>query len=163
MIAELLTSAERVGLDLWLRGGWAMDFFLGEFTRPHGDVDWFAWAQDVDRLTELLLGLGYVSVDGPPPEQQRDFARDGEEHAFAFLATNSAGQVVVAGGPWAGEPWPDGMLDAEPGRLGEYAAPIIAARAQLEIKEMMPVWVPGRPRRAKDIADIAVLRAELAE
>ena len=67
MIAELLTSAERVGLDLWLRGGWAMDFFLGEFTRPHGDVDWFAWVQDVDRLTDLLLGLGYVSVDGPPP------------------------------------------------------------------------------------------------
>ncbi|WP_244204000.1 hypothetical protein [Streptomyces tricolor] len=27
-----------------MRGGWARDFFLGEATREHEGIDWFAWA-----------------------------------------------------------------------------------------------------------------------
>jgi hypothetical protein len=41
------------------------------------------------------------------------------------------------------------------------ACPVISPAAQIEIKQMMPVWVPGRPRRPKDAADIARLRAAL--
>jgi hypothetical protein len=37
----------------------------------------------------------------------------------------------------------------------------VSAAAQIEIKEMMPVWVPGMRRRAKDAEDIARLRAAL--
>lgn len=39
---------------------------------------------------------------------------------------------------------------------------MVAAEAQIEIKRMMPVWDPRRPRRAKDAEDIARLRAALA-
>jgi hypothetical protein len=65
------------------------------------------------------------------------------------------------GRPWAGAPWPEGMLDA-PGRIGDLECPVISPRAQIEIKKMMPVWVPGMARRSKDAADIARLRAALA-
>jgi hypothetical protein len=53
------------------------------------------------------------------------------------------------------------MLDWEPGRIGSLRCPIISPLAQIEIKEMMPVWAPGFPRRPKDAEDIARLRAAL--
>ncbi|MFI2201083.1 hypothetical protein ACH47Z_09965 [Streptomyces sp. NPDC020192] len=63
--------------------------------------------------------------------------------------------------PRGGTPWPDGLLDAEPGRVGDVEAPVVGPRAQIEIKRMMPVWGPSRPRRAKDIEDVARLEAAL--
>ncbi|MFJ2781433.1 nucleotidyltransferase domain-containing protein [Kitasatospora sp. NPDC087315] len=38
-IAETVGLARRLGVRVWLRGGWAMDFFLGELTRDHGGMD----------------------------------------------------------------------------------------------------------------------------
>lgn len=152
-----------LGAEVWLRGGWAMDFWLGGAgpTREHEDVDWFAWSRDAERLRSLLTARGYEVQRADA--QQLDLARDGEEHSFALIARDAAGRVVVAGGPWAGTPWPDGMLEpAVTGRLGGLECPVVGPQAQIEIKRMMPVWVPGRPRRPKDAADIARLEAELA-
>lgn len=66
---------------------------------------------------------------------------------------------MVAGGPRAGEVWPEGMLDASVGRVGAPRCPVISPRAQIGIKQMMPVRVPGPARRAKDAEDIARLEA----
>lgn len=146
-IAEVCT----LGVEVWLRGGWAMDFWLGEPTRDHEDIDWFAWSGDAERLRTLLVARGYEVLRAD--DQQLDLVRDGEELSFALVARDAAtGRVTVAGGPWAGSPWPDGML--EPVVLGRLAA-------QIEIKRMMPVWVPGHPRRRKDAEDVARLEAAL--
>ncbi|MFF5440212.1 nucleotidyltransferase domain-containing protein [Streptomyces achromogenes] len=161
LIAGVLESAESAGIPLWLRGGWAMDFFLGEVTRDHGDVDWFAWARDAPALAALLARLGHTPVPGPPPGLQLDFVKDGLDSSFTLIDRDAAGRVTVAGGPWAGTPWPDGLLGTGPGRIGALRAPIVAPRAQIEIKRMMPVWDPSRPRRAKDAEDIARLEAAL--
>jgi hypothetical protein len=161
VIAEVVGIAGEKGMQIWLRGGWAMDFYLGEITRDHGDIDWFAWAEDAHDLAGELLERGYEPLPGPPPEQQLDFVHKGVEVSFALLARDETGRVVVGGGPWKGEPWPEGMLDAPPGRLGQLQCAIVSPEAQIEIKQMMPVWVPGRPRRAKDAEDIAQLQAAL--
>jgi hypothetical protein len=162
LIGDVVALAAELGVEVWLRGGWAMDFFLGEVTRDHVDIDWFAWVADAQVLQEGLLRRGYRRVDGARVEQQLDVARDGQELSFAWLVRGEeAGQVVVGGGPWAGEPYPAGMLAGPPGRIGPVRCPIISPAAQIEIKQMMPVWVPGRPRRAKDAADVARLRAAL--
>ncbi|MER7850791.1 hypothetical protein ABTZ03_43475 [Kitasatospora sp. NPDC096077] len=55
------------------------------------------------------------------------------------------------------------MLDASVGRIGALQCRIISPRAQIEIKQMMPVWVPGRPRRRKDAEDITRLEVALGE
>lgn len=138
-----------------------MDFFLGEVTRDHRDIDWFAWAGDAPALGEALTRRGYQRVPGLPAEQQLDFLMDGEDLSVNLLRRDETGRVVVGGGPYAGAPWPDGMLDPHTGRIGEVACPIINPRTQVEIKQMMPVWVPGSPRRPKDLEDIARLRAAL--
>ncbi|GAA3124019.1 nucleotidyltransferase domain-containing protein [Streptomyces echinatus] len=161
LIARVLEAARDSGVPLWLRGGWAMDFFLGEITREHGDIDWFARAQDARALADVLARLGHTPVPGPPAGLQLDFVKDGLDSSFTLVATDAVGRVTVAGGPWAGTPWPDGMLEAGPGRIGALEAPIVDPRVQIEIKRMMPVWDPSRPRRAKDAEDIARLEAAL--
>ncbi|MFJ4969240.1 nucleotidyltransferase domain-containing protein [Streptomyces sp. NPDC088755] len=162
LIAETTRIADALGVDLWLRGGWAMDFFLGSPTRDHMDIDWFARKRDAGPLTRELLRSGWTRLSGPPAEQQLDFGKHGEESSFALLDADRSGHPVVAGGPWAGERWPDGMLDGPVGRIGTTACPVISPAAQIEIKRMTPVWIPGRPRRAKDTADIVLLETALS-
>ncbi|WP_284581133.1 aminoglycoside adenylyltransferase [Streptomyces sp. 2P-4] len=161
LIGETVEIAKALGVEVRLRGGWAMDFFIGEVTRDHEDIDWFAWAEDAPALADGLLRSGYEPLPGPPAEQQLDFRKQGVESSFALLDEDRSGRVVVAGGPWAGEPWPEGMLDAAPGRIGAVQCPLISPRAQITIKHMTPVWVPGRPRRMKDAEDITRLESAL--
>jgi hypothetical protein len=161
IINEITDLAKVLGIELWLEGGWAMDFYLGEVTREHDDIDWFMWAEDALSLTTCLTGRGYVQLTGPPVEQQIDFARDGIEVSFKLVIEDENGSVVVAGGPWKGEAWPQGILDGPEGRIGAVRSRVIDPNAQIEMKRMMPIWVPGRPRRPKDVSDIAKLEDEL--
>jgi hypothetical protein len=160
LIAEVVSLCEEASIPCWLRGGWAMDFFLGCITREHEDIDLFVWAKDAPMLVRVLEHTGFREVGGPPLEAQRDFVKDGEELQVALLAQNERGEVVVAGGPWAGTPHPEGMLVHSIGRLGDVACPIVNPRVQLTIKEQFPGWV-GLPMSEKHRSDIAHLRRAL--
>ncbi|MEV0459335.1 nucleotidyltransferase domain-containing protein [Catellatospora methionotrophica] len=162
-IAEISGAAARDGIALWLRGGWAMDFHLGRITRPHADVDWFCWAADADRLTAVLTELGFTAYGEHDRRLQRDFLRGDVDLGVGLLGRDAAGCATVPAGPHAGTRWPHGMLDGPPGSLGGVTCPVISPQAQIEIKDMMPVWVPGLPRRDKDRTDIALLTASLAD
>jgi len=162
LIKEIVSLCDAASISCWLRGGWAMDFFLGRVTREHDDIDLFVWAQDAPALAHALEQAGFVEQGGPPPEAQRDFAKDGEEVQIALLALNQRGQVVVGGGPARGTPWPEGMLTSPTGQIGDVVCPIVNPRVQVEIKEKFPTWRPGLPPRAKHQADIARLRDALA-
>jgi hypothetical protein len=153
LIGETVEVANALGVVVWLRGGWAVDFYLGGLTRDHEDIDWFVWARDAARLAEGLGRQGYESVPGAPDGQRLDVAKWGVESAFALLDEDAAGRAMLAG-----EVCPDGMLDAPPARMGVVRCRIVSARAQIEAKRM-----PGRERREKDAADIARLEAALSE
>jgi hypothetical protein len=56
---------------------------------------------------------------------------------------------------------PEGILDGPEGRIGNVQGRVINPHAQIEIKRMMPIWVPGRPRRPKDLSDIVKIEQEL--
>jgi hypothetical protein len=157
-----IAATVALGVPVWLRGGWAMDFFLGEITREHLDVDWFARRDDGPRLAAALVERGYELLPEPPHDRQLDLVKDGVEQSFALIAEDGQGRVTVAGGPWAGAPWPAGLLDGPPATLRGITCPIVHPRAQIEIKRMMPVWVPTLRRRPKDAADITRLEAALA-
>ena len=159
LIAEVGSVAGRLGIEMWLRGGWAMDFAVGQVTRTHEDIDFFVWGQDAERLANELGNQGYAPRLGAPRDQQIDFEKDGEELSFALLAEDSEGRVVVAGGPSAGAAWPAGTLEGPARELGAVIHRVISVESQIEIKEMMPTWVAGRPRRRKDREDIDRLRA----
>lgn len=164
LISDVLAIASKQTVEVWLRGGWAMDFFLRQVTRDHKDIDWFGWAKDAPVIKAALLESGYQArPPGERPDSVLDVAKDGLDLQIAWLARDDRGRVVVGGGPYAGELWPEGMLTWEPGQIGSLRCPIISPLTQIEIKEMMPVWVPEFPRRPKDAKDIARLRAALRE
>ena len=72
LITDVMAVTAKHGAQVWLRGGWAMDFFLGRVTRDHQDIDWFAWAADAPVIIAELLGRGYRQLPGLPPGQQVD-------------------------------------------------------------------------------------------
>jgi catechol 2,3-dioxygenase-like lactoylglutathione lyase family enzyme len=161
LIEDTVAMAQRLGVQVWLRGGWAVDFFLGWVSRDHVDIDWDGWIEDAPAITAALQADGYQTVAGPPPDQQLDVVKDGLDMSFAWLARGPGGQVTVAGGAYAGQAWPDGMLDWPSGRIGPTECPIISPHVQIECKEMWPTWLPDRPPRDKDAVDIARLRDAL--
>jgi len=161
IIGEIVAATEP-DIELWLRGGWAVDFFVGATTREHLDVDFYAWGRDADLLRASLARLGYKEVPGPPPDQQLDFVKNGIDVSFALLATAPDGDVIVAGGPWAGAPWPTGMLTGPVCSLLGVTCRVISPEAQIEIKQMTPTWIPGRPVREKDQSDIERIREAMA-
>ena len=162
-IDELVTLAHELGVPVWLRGGWAIDFFLGRLTRDHADIDWFALAEDGQRLADSLIGRGFQDVTTTPPGQQIDLVRGNIEHGIGLVKLGQQSEPLVAGGPWAGEPWPDGMLNGPVGWIGKVSAHVISPLAQIEIKQMTPTWNPQLKRRQKDLDDIAAIRLGLSQ
>jgi hypothetical protein len=160
LIGDVARLAAEAGVDCWLRGGWALDFLLGRVTRPHGDIDFFIWAKDADSFARVLEQNGFDCVPGPPPEQQRNFCKGGEELHLGLVRGEASGDVVVAGGPHEGAAWPSGMLGDEIGRIGEITCRIVSAESQLEVKERWEEWT-GRAPRDYDAADVMRLRAVL--
>ncbi|MGC5288048.1 nucleotidyltransferase domain-containing protein [Micromonospora sp. DT231] len=157
-IAEVVEVAASAAVPVWLRGGWAMDFQLGEVSRSHVDVDWYCWRADADRLAALLLARGWQPDPRMPVWNQLDLFAAEVEVSFAYLGRDDSGRPTVGAGPWAGTPLPAGILDAPPGRIGPLVVPTISVPAQIEFKQMYPVWMPERPRRPKDADDLARLR-----
>jgi Aminoglycoside-2''-adenylyltransferase len=160
-IEEFAAAAAGCGAPFWLRGGWAMDFFLGRITREHEDVDLFIWARDADRVVAELVRREFEEVGGPPPQRQRNLRRDGVEIHVTLLEP-SPGGVRTAAAPREWPDWPTGMLDAPPGRLGDLVCPIVSAESQIEVKRRFQLVQPDRPGRAKDQEDIALLEEALA-
>lgn len=159
LIDEFATLAAGAGIECWLRGGWALDFLLGRITRPHADIDLFVWAADAPLLLRLLQEYGYAEVGGPPPEQQRNLVKAGEELHVTLLKRNELG-VVTAGGRWDDSPWPAGMLERPVGRIGDVCCRVISAEAQLWAKEEVPKALGHAPREY-DAKDVALLREVL--
>jgi hypothetical protein len=80
--------------------------------------------------------------------------------SFKLVTQDESGSVVVAGGLWKGEAWPEGILDGPEGFIGAVRSRVIDPHVRIEMKRMMPIWVPGRPRRPKDLSDIAKIEEE---
>lgn len=160
LIHEVASLAEEAGVQCWLRGGWALDFLLGRVTRAHEDIDLFIWAADAPSFLPRLKDMGYEEIGGPPPEQQRNLVKDGEEFHVTLIEENELG-VVPAGGRWADFPWPKGMLEGPIGQIGDVRCRLINPEAQLWAKEEAPHAL-SHTRRDRDHADIALLRRALA-
>ena len=50
---------QAAGLDYWLFGAWAVDFWVGRLTRDHNDIDAAAWRRDYDKIRTVLLAAGW--------------------------------------------------------------------------------------------------------
>lgn len=61
-VLDLYNALERVGVEIWIDGGWGVDALLEKQTRPHQDLDIAIQQKDVAKLVELLDARGYREI-----------------------------------------------------------------------------------------------------
>jgi hypothetical protein len=84
-LAEVGALLDREGIDHWLFGGWAVDFYAGAVTRPHFDVDFHVWLADVPRITALLGETGWSHAPEPDEDGGTGYERGGVRVELTFL------------------------------------------------------------------------------
>jgi lincosamide nucleotidyltransferase A/C/D/E len=58
-VLVILDQLDRVGLVVWLDGGWGVDALLGYRSRPHRDVDLVIARDDCPPAQQALSGMGF--------------------------------------------------------------------------------------------------------
>src|SRR6516162_10485620 len=61
-VVDFYRTVKRLGIELWIDGGWGVDALLGEQTRPHKDLDIAIEPKDVPTLREFLRTRGYKDI-----------------------------------------------------------------------------------------------------
>ena len=56
---NLLKTVEKMGIDVWIDGGWGVDALIGRQTRPHNDIDIFIEQKHGAAIIEMLVSKGY--------------------------------------------------------------------------------------------------------
>ena len=82
------------GIEYWLFGGWAVDFYAGAVTRPHDDVDIAVWLDDHERIAGLLEADRWKHA---PDEDDggTGYERDGVRLELTFLVRGDDGNAYV--------------------------------------------------------------------
>lgn len=94
ILDTLRELAARVETPLWLFGGVAVDFLVGRWTRPHGDIDLNAFEEDRARLTRELTAIGYQTADTGWMTRWTQ-AATGREIEIVFLQRDASGGAVL--------------------------------------------------------------------
>jgi len=58
-VLDLYNALERMGVEIWIDGGWGVDALLEQQTRSHQDLDIAIQEKDIPKLVELLAARGY--------------------------------------------------------------------------------------------------------
>ena len=143
----------REGIAYWLFGGWAVDFYAGEITRPHADLDVAVWATDRGRIATLLTSGGWTHAPEPGEDGSTGYERGGVRLELAFLAESEMGEIYTPLLEGRGA-WPEGAFGEDIAELEGVRARVISLDAlksdKSEIREDPVV-------AEKDRADLATL------
>ena len=123
-------------LDYWLFGGWAVDFYVGRVTRPHGDIDIAVWHSDFDRIAALLAQEGWVHVPSPEDDGGTGFVRGDVRLEPTFLVRGDDGLVCILLNEGT-VPWDQGGFGAEVRQLEGVTARIMGLE-QLTVGKSVP-------------------------
>jgi lincosamide nucleotidyltransferase A/C/D/E len=110
-VISLYTSLEKLGVEIWIDGGWGVDALLGEQTRSHSDLDIAIEQKDVPILRQLLQKRGYKEIK---LEEARDWNfvlgdENRREIDVHVIALDNKGNGIY-GPPEKGEMYPAASL-----------------------------------------------------
>lgn len=155
-LGRVAAHLQSEGIDYWLFGGWAVDFYARSITRLHDDVDIAIWLADLSRIAALLGSDGWRHA----PEEDEDggtgYEREGVRLELTYLTRDADGEVSIplrnGPVPWAKESFADDVREL----FGVHSRVITLA----SLRSMK-----SRPRddpedAAKDRADLASLPSE---
>lgn len=143
------------GLDYWLFGGWAVDFWVGRVTREHDDVDVAAWRRDYDQIRMALVAAGWLHTPAENEVVGTRYTWQSAEVEFTFVEARGDGSVVIPFPDneivWTSEPFGDERCELQ----GRFARVI-----PLDVLRTGKEGLRGAPNdAAKDRADVAALTA----
>ena len=144
---------DAAGVDYWLFGGWAVDFYAGSVTRPHDDIDVAVWQEDLPRISELLAQNGWRHVPSEDDDGGTGYERDGVRLELTYLARGDAGGVFTPLRQGRAN-WPADTFVNDSRELFGVRARVVALEPLLDGKSA-PRDEPEE--QAKDRADYRVL------
>lgn len=153
LISEIESLFRQARIRFWLRGGWALDFLIGQITRSHSDIDLVTWRRHARGVQGLLEDSGY-QVGTVTGLAAMHFLKDGQDVGIAFIRKDEQGRFVTPGR----EIWPWPVFPASLKTLNGIACRTMSVEALLEEKENYEKY-SGRPLRPKDRESIRVLRS----
>ena len=126
-LGEVVSALGAAGVDHWLFGGWAVDFYAGRVTRPHDDVDLAVWLADVPRIAELLVAGGWRHAPEPDEDGGTGYERDGVRLELTFLERDLDETVFIPLREGRAA-WPAGAFAEDTGELCGVRVRLISFR-----------------------------------
>ena len=81
-VLAFCNAMQKLGIEIWIDGGWGVDALLGEQTRPHGDLDIVIQERDCQAAVRYLERQGF-----------QELARD-DSRACNFVMGNDEAKEV---------------------------------------------------------------------
>ena len=139
------------GIEYWLFGGWAVDFYVGSVTRAHDDVDIAVWLDDHDRLAALLVGDGWTHAPEADEDGGTGFERNGVRLELTFLVRADDGAVFI--------PLRSGRAEWPPDAFGNDVRALEGVCARVIDRDVL---AQGKARVREDPSDAAKDAADFA-
>jgi hypothetical protein len=161
VLAEISTISKTIGIEFWLRGGWAIDFLLGKITRPHSDIDLITWIQNRERIEDELVKVGYekTPVKEEFRDRQSDFRKGKVDITLGYISRSNDGNIIMNGLPeWI---WRSDSLFSQTFLLNGISAQVLNPKQLLEEKEVYKQI--GRTPRQKDEESKKILHKIIKE
>ncbi|MEH7613730.1 nucleotidyltransferase domain-containing protein [Gottfriedia acidiceleris] len=153
ILNEINTICLKLTFQLWLRGGWAIDFLLGKVTREHSDIDLVAFIQYRDELEQAMVNVGFKKIQ--VSMLQTDFIKDEVDVSFVFVRITDEGKIKANGFPdWE---WRNDALPIQKYHLKGISMNVLNPNQLLEEKKVYEKGT-GRKLRPKDIESMKVIQ-----
>jgi hypothetical protein len=157
-LARIGALFEEAGIDYWLFGGWAVDFYAGSVTRAHDDLDVAVWLADIPRIAQLLEADDWRHAPLADEDGGTGYERGPVRLELTYLVRDGEGRVFTPLRDGRGA-WSEAALADDVGELNGVRARLIALAPLMRGK--------SRPRddpdeAAKDRADFNRLTGQLA-
>ncbi|WP_286133871.1 hypothetical protein [Bacillus sp. AFS053548] len=144
--------------QLWLRGGWAIDFLLGNITREHSDIDLVTFIQYREELELAMVNAGFKKI--PVSMLQTDFIKDEVDVSFVFVRISEECKIIANGFPnWE---WRNDALPIQKYNLKGISINVLNPHQLLDEKKIYEKGT-GRKLRPKDIESMKVIQGIIDE
>jgi hypothetical protein len=92
-LGQVGEQLEKAGIDYWLFGGWAVDFYAGSVTRAHDDLDIAVWLADVPRIAELIQDEGWRHAPQDDEDGGTGYERGAVRLELTYLVRDGDGGI----------------------------------------------------------------------
>lgn len=83
-VLNFYNELEKLGISIWVDGGWGVDALLGKQTRSHRDLDIAIEKQHITQARELLESRGWKIVPRDDTSDHNFHLRNGRGHEIDF-------------------------------------------------------------------------------